>query len=67
MGFSGRFFLRFTAIKEGSPAAVLQELLVEKWKLEHGDKDRIVMYHRIEYNQDKALENADFVSFLLII
>ncbi len=34
---------------EGSPAQLLQELLEEKWKLKHGDKDMIVMQHLFEY------------------
>lgn len=36
-------------IKEGSPAQLLQDLLEEKWKLKHGDKDMIVMQHLFEY------------------
>lgn len=32
-----------------SYAAILQELLEEKWKLEKGDKDMIVMLHEIDY------------------
>ncbi len=34
---------------EGSPAQLLQELLEEKWKLQQGDKDMIVMQHLFEY------------------
>ncbi|MEI6263796.1 MAG: saccharopine dehydrogenase C-terminal domain-containing protein [Sphingobacteriia bacterium] len=39
------------SIHEGkkSYAAILQELLEEKWKLERGDKDLIVMLHEIDY------------------
>jgi saccharopine dehydrogenase (NADP+, L-glutamate forming) len=39
------------SIHEGkrSYAAILQELLEEKWKLEQGDKDMIVMFHEIDY------------------
>jgi saccharopine dehydrogenase-like NADP-dependent oxidoreductase len=36
-------------MKEGSPAQLLQDLLEEKWKLKHGDKDMIVMQHLFEY------------------
>jgi saccharopine dehydrogenase-like NADP-dependent oxidoreductase len=36
-------------LKEGSPAQLLQDLLEEKWKLKHGDKDMIVMQHQFEY------------------
>ena len=36
-------------LKEGSPAELLQHLLEEKWLLEQGDKDMIVMQHQFEY------------------
>lgn len=36
-------------LAEGSPAELLQNLLEEKWKLHHGDKDMIVMQHLFEY------------------
>ena len=36
-------------LSEGSPAELLQNLLEEKWKLNHGDKDMIVMQHQFEY------------------
>jgi saccharopine dehydrogenase-like NADP-dependent oxidoreductase len=36
-------------LKEASPAQILQELLERKWKLEHGDKDLVVMQHHFEY------------------
>jgi saccharopine dehydrogenase-like NADP-dependent oxidoreductase len=38
------------ALKEGSPAQLLQALLEEKWKLKPGDKDMIVMQHQFEYS-----------------
>ncbi len=38
-----------TPLKEASPAQILQELLERKWKLNHGDKDMIVMQHIFEY------------------
>ncbi len=36
-------------LAEGSPAQLLQDLLEDKWKLQHGDKDMIVMQHLFEY------------------
>jgi saccharopine dehydrogenase (NADP+, L-glutamate forming) len=35
-------------IPEGSPAFILQQLLQQKWKLQKGELDMIVMYHEIE-------------------
>lgn len=32
-----------------SPAQILQHLLEQKWKLESGDKDMVVMQHQFEY------------------
>lgn len=37
-------------LSEGSPAQLLQALLEEKWKLNAGDKDMIVMQHLFEYS-----------------
>lgn len=34
---------------DASPAQLLEKLLVNKWKLEEGDKDMLVMYHEFEY------------------
>jgi saccharopine dehydrogenase (NADP+, L-glutamate forming) len=36
-------------IDAGSPAAALQKLIETKWKLNPGDKDMIVMWHRFFY------------------
>lgn len=36
-------------LKEGTPAQLLQDLLEEKWKLNTGDKDMIVMQHLFDY------------------
>ena len=39
-------------LDNGSPAQVLQHLLEQKWSLEPGDKDMIVMWHRFGYELD---------------
>ena len=53
---------------EGSPADVIQDLIVAKWELAEGDRDLIVMWHRFEFEKDGrrqeitselALEGAD--------
>ncbi len=45
------------SIHEGtkSYAAILQELLEDKWKLEHGDIDMIVMMHEIDYSLNNEM------------
>jgi saccharopine dehydrogenase-like NADP-dependent oxidoreductase len=39
-------------VEKASPAALLQKILVEKWRLAPGDKDMIVMYHEIIYTKN---------------
>ena len=34
-----------------SPAVVLLNILKEKWKLQHGEKDMIVMHHRFVFEK----------------
>jgi len=41
---------------KGSPAAILQVILEEKWKLKPLDKDMIVMQHQFEVNTPKGLK-----------
>jgi saccharopine dehydrogenase-like NADP-dependent oxidoreductase len=40
---------RKTGVENASPAMILQHLLEEKWKLNTGDKDMIVMQHQFSY------------------
>ena len=40
------------SLDNASPAMILQSLLEDKWKLEEGDKDMIVMYHQFRYRLD---------------
>jgi saccharopine dehydrogenase-like NADP-dependent oxidoreductase len=36
-------------LKKATPAQILQQILEKKWKLDDGDKDMIVMWHKIIY------------------
>lgn len=45
----GMFSNEKIGLKKGTPAKVLQHLLEQKWSLEAGDKDMIVMWHRFNY------------------
>lgn len=40
-------------IKDASPAQILEHILNQKWKLEPDDKDMVVMWHRISYQENK--------------
>jgi saccharopine dehydrogenase-like NADP-dependent oxidoreductase len=55
-------------LQEGSPAQLLQHLLEQKWKLEQGDKDMIVMQHQFEYSlKNKPNEKKILHSDLVIV
>ena len=63
--FLGLFSNKKIKLKEGSPAQLLQDLLEEKWKLKHGDKDMIVMQHLFEYTLHN--KNHKLTSSLVVI
>jgi len=48
----GLFSDQTITLSKGSPAQVLQSILVPKWELEEEDKDLIVMQHQFEYEID---------------
>lgn len=50
--WTGIFEEKAIGLEKATPARILQELLVEKWSLEEGDKDMIVMWHRFDYEKD---------------
>jgi len=39
-------------LKNATPAQIMQQRLEEKWQLDPGDKDMIVMQHRFNYDKD---------------
>ncbi len=47
--WSGLFSDEKIGLKKGTPAQVLEHILNKKWKLNAGDKDFIVMWHRFKY------------------
>ena len=49
-------------LDNGSPAQVLQHLLEQKWSLEPGDKDMIVMWHRFGYELDGTARGGVLVA-----
>jgi len=51
-------------LRNATPAQILQHRLVEKWKLDDGDKDMIVMQHQFEYS--KGNENKRITSSLVV-
>jgi saccharopine dehydrogenase-like NADP-dependent oxidoreductase len=45
----GLFEKKPVGLKNATPAQILQKILEEKWSLDPGDKDMIVMWHKFEY------------------
>jgi len=50
--WSGLFSEELVGLQSGTPAQILEHILLKKWKLNDGDKDFIVMWHRFVYEQD---------------
>ncbi|MDH7446026.1 saccharopine dehydrogenase family protein [Aquimarina sp. 2201CG14-23] len=46
-------------IPNASPAQILQKILMDKWSLDQGDKDMIVMYHKFGYELDGERKQID--------
>jgi saccharopine dehydrogenase-like NADP-dependent oxidoreductase len=63
--WTGLFGEEMIPLENGTPAQILQELLERKWKLQHGDKDMIVMQHEFQYEIDGR--NARITSSLVVI
>jgi saccharopine dehydrogenase-like NADP-dependent oxidoreductase len=60
----GLFDNKLIGLKKATPAQILQQLLEEKWALEKGDKDMIVMWHLLNYVENgvqKRLESSMIV------
>lgn len=55
----GLFEAKAIALEQASPAMALQKLLQEKWKLEKGELDQIVMKHEIEYTLNGKKKKAN--------
>jgi saccharopine dehydrogenase (NADP+, L-glutamate forming) len=48
----GLFRKKRIKLKGATPALILENLLLDKWKLKPDDKDLIVMQHQIDYERD---------------
>ncbi len=46
-------------IANATPAQILQKILMDKWTLDQGDKDMIVMYHKFGYELNGVREQID--------
>jgi saccharopine dehydrogenase (NADP+, L-glutamate forming) len=49
LNWSGLFSNEKVGLEKATPAQALEHILNKKWKLQAGDKDFIVMWHRFKY------------------
>jgi saccharopine dehydrogenase-like NADP-dependent oxidoreductase len=54
-------------IKNATPAQILQKILAEKWALDPGDKDMIVMWHKFIYQEAGKNETTLLTSSMGVI
>ena len=52
-------------LKNATPAQILQKILEEKWQLDEGDKDMIVMQHRFEFTDTNDTNKAIVSSMVM--
>ncbi len=56
LNWLGVFGNRRIRISNATPASILQDLLLDKWKMKEDDKDMVVMQHDLEYERDQQKE-----------
>ena len=52
-------------LEKATPAQILQMILEDKWQLEEGDLDMIVMQHRFEYTDNQGIERKKMSSLVV--
>lgn len=50
LDWSGFFDAEPIGLEKGSPAVLLEYILNKKWALREGDRDEIIMWHRVKYH-----------------
>ncbi|HYQ59202.1 MAG TPA: saccharopine dehydrogenase C-terminal domain-containing protein [Draconibacterium sp.] len=63
----GIFENKKIGLKKATPAQVMEKLLSEKWLLNPGDKDMIVMWHKFEYTDCTTQKKMEKNSSLVVI
>jgi saccharopine dehydrogenase-like NADP-dependent oxidoreductase len=56
LAWSGLFSDESVGLQSGSPARILETILLKKWTLVPGDKDFVVMWHRFVYTHEGKQE-----------
>jgi saccharopine dehydrogenase (NADP+, L-glutamate forming) len=62
--WSGFFDTELVGMQKGTPAQILEHILMKKWKLNIADKDMIVMWHRLGFEHDG--KQSEIQSYLVI-
>ncbi|MCX6182468.1 MAG: saccharopine dehydrogenase NADP-binding domain-containing protein [Bacteroidetes bacterium] len=62
--YTGIFSHEKIGLKNATPAQILQHILEKKWKLNHNDKDMIIMFHRFNYKLNN--EAKELHSYLVV-
>ncbi|MCS6968845.1 MAG: saccharopine dehydrogenase C-terminal domain-containing protein [Cytophagales bacterium] len=60
----GLFSHEKIGLPHATPAQILQHLLEQKWKLEEGDRDMVILQHKFEYHN--AENNLELISDLVV-
>lgn len=56
IAWTGLFTDQPLQIRKGSPAAILQNILEEKWQMDPADKDLVLMQHLIEVREEEVVK-----------
>ncbi len=54
--WSGFFDNTLIGLDKGTPAQLLEHILMKQWKLNRGDKDLIIMCHRFTYSSERKIK-----------
>ena len=54
-------------VKEGTPAKILEAILMKKWKLSQHDKDMVVMWHKFNYTDCRSGDEVVLTSSMGVI
>jgi saccharopine dehydrogenase-like NADP-dependent oxidoreductase len=54
-------------VKEGTPAKILEAILMKKWKLNEHDKDMVVMWHKFNYTDCRSGDEVVLTSSMGIV
>lgn len=61
----GLFRKKKIKVDEGTPAFILEKLLLDKWRMKETDRDMILMQHQLDY-QDASGKNKRHLSTLIM-